>query len=586
MQSYQSHFGFDRAPFRMAPDLDLVFWSDQHRRSADALERGLGESASILILTGAPGTGKTTLMRDFVEKSSPDIQMALVWHPILLTEGFYRTVLGAFGLQAEAGSDAANEAALAEHLAARPGAVARYVLLVDEAQSLPSETILRLMVLARSHERLSVMLAGQPGLLPLLDGLPIAPDGPKAHLSKLTRAETVDYVRHRMTQAAGSPEIFTPDAHLEIYERTHGVPRMVNSICERCLYAAAEQTFGVIDADFVASVAEETDQAGFMGAAPPRALRPGKRRTAGRKSGGAEGPPTEDPAPSPLRREDETSGRSSMQPDGVSGFALPGTAGNASARDETPDSAPRRRPSLSIRVAAAFGLGAAAGFGLAALAPVFPGGDTAGEGAVHDVAPAVSATRDPDAEARAAALEAFARTMPPDAEARFRLAVSLAGVDPEKAVVAYSHAAAHGHARAAYYLGQVFETGDGVPVDLVLARNWYRVAAEDLRGAEASLTGLPDPEQGPLAPPEPLVGRRIADGMAELSWASGEGADPAGYTIEFAGESSPETLGSDRQTVSATLVAVPPGAARWRVIATDPAGPQWVPSRWQPLADP
>ena len=184
------------------------------------------------------------------------------------------------------------------------------------------------------------------------------------------------------------------------------------------------------------------------------------------------------------------------------------------------------------------------------------------------------------------ALADLARNLPDDPEERFRFAVLLADKDPQLALVAYSHAAAQGHPRAAYYLGQIFEIGDGVPVDIALARAWYQKAAIVLDVAQSSLARLSSPERGAFLPPQPLMGRVTADARAELSWTSSEGPDPEAYVIEFAGASSSETLGSMMVFVSAALATLPPGAERWRVIATGRNSPELQASDWQPLIRP
>jgi TPR repeat protein len=83
-----------------------------------------------------------------------------------------------------------------------------------------------------------------------------------------------------------------------------------------------------------------------------------------------------------------------------------------------------------------------------------------------------------------------------DPEAVFRDAVDIALEDSRAAVVGYSRAALMGHERAAYYLGQIYETGDGVPVDLAIARHWYEAASLGNPRAQRRLAALPGPEAG------------------------------------------------------------------------------------------
>ena len=172
-----------------------------------------------------------------------------------------------------------------------------------------------------------------------------------------------------------------------------------------------------------------------------------------------------------------------------------------------------------------------------------------------------------------------------EAEDLYQVALDLAFVDTEAAAVSFARAAIQGHGRAAYYLGQLYETGDGVPLDLALARAWYEAASADVRGAQRRLSALKAPDRtGSIAAPHLLSAVRVERGVVELVWTSAEGPDPGGYVVELAADPRTPPLLTERLPLSAARLTVPDGVAYWRVraIASDPAESAF--SGWQRIA--
>jgi hypothetical protein len=171
----------------------------------------------------------------------------------------------------------------------------------------------------------------------------------------------------------------------------------------------------------------------------------------------------------------------------------------------------------------------------------------------------------------------------PDAEAIFLRALGLALEDPRAAAIDYARAALAGHARAAYYLGQIYETGDGVPVDFTIARHWYEVASLAHPRAERRLAELPQAEAGAFAPPLALLAERVAGGGADFVWTSGPGADPAAYVVELSADTRTGAVTAYQVAGSAARLPLAAPASHWRVLALDAAGGQAAASDWRPI---
>ncbi|MEO9780636.1 MAG: AAA family ATPase [Sedimentitalea sp.] len=157
--------------------------------------------------------------------------------------------------------------------------------------------------------------------------------------------------------------------------------------------------------------------------------------------------------------------------------------------------------------------------------------------------------------------------------------------DPFAAVIDYSRAALRGEDQAAYYLGQLFETGAGVPRDVAAARAWYQHAQPNVRSAKRRLAGLePVESTGALAPPVPLLGGPLPDGTAEFVWSGGIGAAPEYFVVELA--AAPDAPAVRLDPTGLTAISTPDISTEeqvWRVLAIRPALSDYTVSNWYAL---
>jgi hypothetical protein len=171
---------------------------------------------------------------------------------------------------------------------------------------------------------------------------------------------------------------------------------------------------------------------------------------------------------------------------------------------------------------------------------------------------------------------------PPAPERLLAEALTLGSADPARAARLYARAALWGNGRAAYYLGQLYETGVGVDADPIRARAWYR-AAGDTGGAAARLADLSAP---PLADPTaetapvPVLQMLFDTGQTELHWDSPPDAAQQRFRVEVV------PAGSDRihridTSLTAALVSFP--VRQWRVMALQGDGTTGPASGWSHL---
>ena len=243
---YTSFFGLQEKPFAITPDPRYLYLSGRHAEALAHLLYGINESGGFIQLTGEVGTGKTTVIRSLLEQlpgacgRGPDPESAhyACGVPADDLRGTAHPGAGAGTRQHQDADGPAGRHLLDTHARGR-----RVVLIVDEAQNLSTETLEQVRLLTNletaTTKLLQIILIGQPELRDLLDRAELRQLAQRItgryHLDPLSREESAGYVRHRMRVAGATAEVFTPSALREIQRLSHGVPRVINVVCDRAL---------------------------------------------------------------------------------------------------------------------------------------------------------------------------------------------------------------------------------------------------------------------------------------------------------------------------------------------------------------
>lgn len=267
---YKTVYKLRDDPFRLVPDHRFSYGHPSYVKAKHYLDYALQRGEGFIAITGAPGTGKTTLINEILSSLDKSrVQVATLSSTQLEGRDLLHMVASSFGLELAEASKSTLLMSLEKFLADLGRRGRTGVLIVDEAQGLSQGAVeeLRLLANLQSGARmlLQVFLVGQhqlrdllrsPGMDQLRQRVIAA-----SHLEPLTLDETVTYVEHRLTRVGwqGDPQISEGALKL-IHRFSGGVPRRINLICSRLfLHGGLNQQhqLGAEDARFVIGELQE-----------------------------------------------------------------------------------------------------------------------------------------------------------------------------------------------------------------------------------------------------------------------------------------------------------------------------------------
>lgn len=259
---YKAYFGLSENPFNLSPDPEFLYRSPQHEEALANLIYGVRSRKGFIVLAGEVGTGKTTMLeclRDYLD--SQRIEFAFIFNSRLTPDQFFEMIAYDFDLHCDRKSKTEVLFALNSLLIQQTERGRTCVLIVDEAHNLEWDVLEEIRLLGNLENRqgklLQIILAGQPELDRKLDAPNLRQLKQRivlrCALNPLTLEQCTAYIDSRLARA-GMPNqrVFSPELMAEIYNRSRGIPRIINAICDNLLVTcfAMEQrvaTFAMLD---------------------------------------------------------------------------------------------------------------------------------------------------------------------------------------------------------------------------------------------------------------------------------------------------------------------------------------------------
>ncbi len=269
---YENYYGLTSKPFQLTPDPSFFFASKWHRRAMSYLQYGLSQAEGFIVITGDIGTGKTTVANSLLDDMEDDIFAAQIVTPKLTPDELVKMVASKFSIDTTNKTKADLLKDLESFLFQLHKSGKRALLVVDEAQNLPLETIEELRMLSNFQQKgkplLQSFLLGQEELQPILR----APNMEQfrqrivasCHLAPLTDSETQEYIEYRLSHAGWEGENLLSDlAYEKIFQFTHGVPRKINTLMDRVLLYGFLEELKSLDENAIENVVKEVSDEMF-----------------------------------------------------------------------------------------------------------------------------------------------------------------------------------------------------------------------------------------------------------------------------------------------------------------------------------
>jgi len=242
---YEAFYGLSAKPFQLSPDPSFYFGSKQHRRAKAYLDYGVLRNDGFIVITGEIGAGKTTLLRGLLDGLNREqVVIGNLVTTQLDAEDTLRMVAAAFGVRAKDVAKAELLMSLEAFFVAQASQGRRCLLVVDEAQNLTARAVEELRMLSNfqfgNQSLLQTFVVGQPEFRQILQRPEMEQFRQRVaatcHIGPLDEEETQRYVEHRLKCAGATDKpTFDPEAFLVIHRATKGIPRRINTLCDRLL---------------------------------------------------------------------------------------------------------------------------------------------------------------------------------------------------------------------------------------------------------------------------------------------------------------------------------------------------------------
>jgi len=242
---YSRFYGFTTEPFQNTPDLDFLFLSPNHKEALACLEYGIQQRKGFIAVTGEAGVGKTIILRSYLTKVDAQKQKTIyVLNPKLTFDSLLTTILKELSAEPVAGIAAQKLNQLHEVLIAEYRNDHTVVLIIDEAQHIPIETLESIRMLSNmetaTEKLIQIVLVGQPELDALLNRSELRHVRERialrARIAPLTKTESEEYIDHRLNLVSREPRsVFSKQALDRIVKSANGIPRRLNILCDAVL---------------------------------------------------------------------------------------------------------------------------------------------------------------------------------------------------------------------------------------------------------------------------------------------------------------------------------------------------------------
>jgi len=256
---YKSLYKLESRPFEPLPDPSFLWLGGRHKEALSILQDGILDNLGFVLLAGAAGTGKTTLVNDLTRGLKSDVVWAVISYPSLERIDFYNEIGRGFGIDNQFISKVQFLIQFSQFLYRVYDAGKKVVLFVDDCHLLSQEILDELHVLSDIEKNdaklIDIFFVGRLEFYEKLaqpqNKLIRQRLGLKAKLVPFGSDDTADYIKYRLKISGSVEKIFTASACQVIHQYSEGVPRVINVICKEALQVGSVQGKKIIDHNLI-----------------------------------------------------------------------------------------------------------------------------------------------------------------------------------------------------------------------------------------------------------------------------------------------------------------------------------------------
>jgi general secretion pathway protein A len=245
---YLNFFNLKKEPFQITPDPSFLYLSPGHKEALASIIYGVEKKKGFVLIVGAVGVGKTTILRAYLEKAEKtSLKIIYLFNSNISYRNLLRYIFRELGVRPESDEVCEMVHQLHQVLIEEYRQGRNVLLLVDEAQNMPIDTLENLRMLSNlettSEKLIQIVFSAQPEFEKTLNLEELKQlkqrIAVRAVISPLNREEALLYIQHRLKKASEKESIiFTQPALNEVVRNAKGIPRVINVLCDNCLISA------------------------------------------------------------------------------------------------------------------------------------------------------------------------------------------------------------------------------------------------------------------------------------------------------------------------------------------------------------
>jgi general secretion pathway protein A len=261
---YNSFYHFTKEPFNITPDPAFLYQSPTHQEALATIVYGIENRKAFILITGEVGTGKTSILRAFLQGIKRDnIHSIYIINPNITFREFLEKIFRELEVETEGLSttrmvEKLHRVLVDEYLRGK-----NFVVVIDEAQNMPIETMESMRLLSNletsTYKLIQIVFAAPPEFEEILDHPRLKSlkqrIAVRARIQALSAGESAEYIQHRLSVVStGEEPAFTKSAIKMIAAKAQGIPRVINVLCDAALVSGLGYHEKPVDAKIVREV--------------------------------------------------------------------------------------------------------------------------------------------------------------------------------------------------------------------------------------------------------------------------------------------------------------------------------------------